>query len=142
MRLMDILEEVTFIESEQVLEEANLKSVKAKYVKKAPLIAKQLKARKGNVNWEGSKEVRKMRNKLASAFVSGNFKKAITLMKGADGYQAVAVLQALETAHGGRDKLIKKAGGKKKMFMAKMFAYSDSISGGDGGNVISGGSED
>jgi len=134
MRLMEILKEVELIEKDETLEEARKKAkksvkekIKTRYKaksKQAEKIATQLKARKGKISW--TDDIKDLRNNIVSAFMADDSEKVLGMLAGADGYKTVEILKALETAHGGYDKLERKAGkAGKKGFIKSVFAYID-----------------
>lgn len=132
MRLIEILKEAQALENVEVLEEAKKKArkgmkekIKAKYNAKksqALKIAAKLKARKNNINW--TDDVKEVRNEVVAAFMANDPDKVIGMMAQPDGYKAVEILKALETAHGGYKRLESKAGDKKN-FIKTVFAYID-----------------
>lgn len=134
MRLMEILNEVENLKKADVLEESKKKARKgmkqkitdkyARRSKQADKIAKKLKARKGNINW--GDDIKDTRNEVVAAFMANDPDKVLGMMSGTDGYKTIEVLKALATAHGGYDKLERKAGkAGKKDFIKTVFAYID-----------------
>lgn len=134
MRLMEILKEASILEEAERLDEKKKKArggikkkIQAKYnakMKQAGMIAKKLRAKKGKINW--SDEVKDTRNEVVSAFMANDIDKVLGMMQGADGYKTVEILKALATAHGGYEKLERKAGqAGKKDFIKTVFAYID-----------------
>ena len=126
MKLMDILEEVQKLNSEEMIEESSKQAERKKgnaKRNKALKIGNKLKARKGNIKW--TDDIIETRNFVVSAFMGNDFR-VITkeLNKGTDRkWQIIEVVTALVTAHGGEKKLMASAGqAGKKPFMTKVLA--------------------
>lgn len=140
MRLMEILTEVALLEdtdsrhssfdlayhSGGALLEGAQKRMKGN-IKKAAKVANQLKARKGSISWSNEDNVA-VRNKIINSFLTNDYKTIIKLFNTAESFRAIEIFNSLETAHGGRDKLIKKAG-KSKLFMTKIYNFIDELEG-------------
>lgn len=133
MKLMDVLNEVRLIEKKEMINEARKKEIKQvrdkinKSLKnksgKAEILAKKLKAKKGSINW--SDDTKEVRNAIVAAFVSNDTEKVIEMMVNpTDGYKVIEILKAIETAHGGYEKLEAVSGkAGKKDFIKTIFAY-------------------
>jgi len=128
MRLLEILKEVTVIQEQQVLTEANRKQIKEKFGMRGKKYEGWLNSvSKGKLPWTKD-ELTETRNALIATMVgkTPDKKAALKLLLGPDSEKVIVILQALETAHGGRDVLLRKAG-KNKVLMQELLEEMDAI---------------
>ena len=138
MKLMDILNEVeklNMVETEEVLSEASKEKIATKYKKDRSKAFKVING-KGNISKMQAKKVLsnlkdnnvvEARNQIISAFMSGDITAFRKLLKGNLTKETVDYMELLVKAHGGKDKLLRAAGNKKN-FLKKALADIEGIS--------------